>query len=273
MKNTIEQINLHFKYVTICINALLNTIQNNDFNNIIDVCLEVIKSILEFKQYHNEFITLYNKIKNDNKLDLDILNIYNTILNLSIDDYQFETYMDKIMREFEIEFNNNFKDEMERDFKTLGPSCIQNYSTKFLYKLTNIKIKVSSHADYLIRTNNIDNDIIQKIIKEKNKLINNYKKYLFYIQQYIYLSTHNIKKDPIVIKIIIKKQNNSKTNCIKNINNISNLIYSLIKSKPYLFFDICFMINNQISNNWMNFFMKYYNQGLTIMDLYNKNNI
>ena len=270
MKNNIEQINSHFKYVTMCINALLHTIKNDDYENIIDICLEVAKNVLEFKQFHKNFIKKVEEQKNKYDLDFNLFNIFDSIYNTSVDDYQFQIYLEKICREFKAEFGDaNMKADIENDFQTMGASCIQIYVQKFLSKVTNVRIKVNSHAEYLARTNKVDDDCIKKIITEQKNLVINYKKYISFTHQYIYLSQHKNEKNKLILNNVIKKQNTSKINCQKNINHITDMVYLLIKAKPYFIFDIFFVVGKQFSDNWMSFIMKFYNEGMTIMELYN----
>lgn len=207
MKKNIDQMNKQFKYVTMCINALLHTIKNNDYENIIDICLEVAKNILEFKKNHNIFINMINEQKIKNNLDIDILNIFDILNNITSDDYQFQIYLEKIIREFQIEFqNNDLKSNFEKDFQSMGIHCIQIYIKKFLSKVTNVRIKVNPHAEYLVRTNKLDDDCIKKIIKEQNNLVINYNKYLSFINQYIYLKQNESEKNILIMKNIIKKK-------------------------------------------------------------------
>ena len=272
MKKNIEQLNKQFKYVTMCINAFLHIVKNNDYGNIIDICFEVTKNILEFKKSHSEYINKIEEEKKNLNLDVKIFNIFDIVSDTTTDDYQFQIYIEKIIREFKMEFeNDDMKSNLERDFQTMGMNCIQIYIQKFLSKVTNVRIKINSHAEYLERTNKMDDDCIKKIIMEQNKLVINYSKYISYLDQYIYLNKNknNIEKCELILKNIIRKKNISELNCKKNINHITNTIYLLIKSKPYFIFDILFEISKQMSNNWMGFLMKFYNEGLAIMKLYN----
>lgn len=270
MKNNFDQMNKQFKYVTMCINALLHTIKNDDYENIIDICLEVAKNILEFKKSHGIFINTINEQKIKNNFDFDILNIFDILNETTSDDYQFQIYLERIFKEFKSEFeSNDIKSNFEKDFQSMGVNCVQIYVQKFLSKVTNVRIKVNSHAEYLTRTNILDNDCIKKIIREQNNLVINYKKYISFVNQYIYLNQNKTEKNLLIMKNIIKKKNISESNCKKNISHITDVIYLLIKSKPYFIFDICFEIGKQISNNWMGFIMKFYNEGMAIMELYN----
>lgn len=272
MKKNIEQINKQFKYVTMCINAFLHIIKNNDYGNLIDICFEVTKNVLEFKKIHNEFMKEINEEKKNLDSNIEIFNIFDILNDTTTDDYQFQMYLEKLVREFKMEFEkDDIKSDLERDFQTMGMNCIQIYIQKFLSKVTNVRIKINSHAEYLERTNKIDDDCIKKIIREQNNLILNYKKYISYLNQYIYLSKikNNTEEHKLILENIMKKKKISKINCKKNINYITNIIYLLIKSKPYFIFDILFEIGKQMSNNWMGFIMKFYNEGLAIMKLYN----
>jgi hypothetical protein len=101
----------------------------------------------------------------------------------------------------------------------------------------------------------------------QKKLVKNHKIYLSSILQYIYL-VHQNPQNSKIIKGVMHKYNKSSYNCIKNINLLEKKVYQLLKTKPFLVFDICVIMLHKFKGNTVGLFKKYYSDIQFLFDFF-----